>query len=239
MHANSSLLAVIPARGGSKGLPGKNIRECAGRPLIEWTIAAARAVSLLDDVLVTTDSEEIAAVSRNAGAAVPFLRPGELATDDASLLGVVRHAWEQHRTREGRPFDYVVVLQPTSPLRTAAHIETAIRHYFENRKSETDTLASVYEVGAKFGWLMQHAEGGDYIRFCMDVRTQNPQRQGLQQYFMPNGAIFVARGAAIADGLYRENTIPFVMPAVDSVDIDSSADLDAAAQILRDRSAPA
>ena len=231
------MLAVIPARGGSKGLPGKNILECAGRPLIEWTISAARAVDMLDDVLVTTDSPEIAGVSLSAGASVPFLRPDELATDDASLLQVVRHAWEQHRTPEGLRFEYIVVLQPTSPLRTAAHIETAIRHYFENRKSETDTLASVYEVGAKFGWLMQHAdaEARDYIRFCMDVRTQNPQRQGLKQYFMPNGAIFIARGETIENGLYRENTIPFVMHAHDSIDIDSSADLDAAAQILRNR----
>jgi len=238
MHENFSLLAVIPARGGSKGLPGKNILECAGRPLIEWSIAAAKAVDLLDDVLVTTDSPEIVAASKRAGASVPFLRPGELATDDAGLLQVIQHAWEQHRTPEGLPFDYVVVLQPTSPLRTAVHIETAIKHYFDNRKSETDTLASVYEVNAKFGWLMQNTEAGDYIRFCMDVRKQNPQRQGLKQYFLPNGAIFIARGAAIGEGLYRDNTIPFVMHVRDSVDIDTSADLNAAEQLLRNRTGP-
>jgi CMP-N,N'-diacetyllegionaminic acid synthase len=235
MYGDSSLLAVIPARGGSKGLPGKNILDCAGRPLIEWTIATAKAVRLLDDVLVTTDSPEIAEVSRNAGASVPFLRPDELATDDASLLKVVQHAWEQHRTREGVRFDYVVVLQPTSPLRTAAHIEDAVAYYFKNRKGETDTLASVYDVGAKYGWLMQNSDAGDYIRFCMDVQTQNPQRQKLKRYFMPNGAIFIVQGAALAAGFYTPHTLSYVMSAADSIDVDSIDDLAAARQILASR----
>jgi CMP-N,N'-diacetyllegionaminic acid synthase len=232
MHGNSSLLAVIPARGGSKGLPGKNILDCAGKPLIEWSIAAAKAVRLLDEVLVTTDSPEIAAVSRNAGASVPFLRPSDLATDDASLLKVVQHAWEEHRTREGTRFDYVVVLQPTSPLRTAAHIEDAVSYYFNNRKAETDTLASVYEVSTKYGWLMQNSDCDNYIQFCMDVQTQNPQRQKLKRYFMPNGAIFIAHGVSLAAGFYTRQTLSYVMPDADSLDIDTIAELSAAEQIL-------
>jgi len=235
MHENFSLLAVIPARGGSKGLPGKNIIQCAGKALIEWSIAAAKAVNLLDDVLVTTDSPEIAEVARNTGASVPFLRPAELATDDASLLQGVQHAWEQHRTSEGAHFDYVVVLQPTSPLRTAAHIEGAIDYYFNHRRADTDTLASVYEVSTKFGWLMQNSEDRDYIRFCMDVRTQNPQRQKLKRYFLPNGAIFIARGASLAAGFYTPHTLSYVMPAADSIDIDNINELAIAQQILASR----
>lgn len=233
MHSDSRLIAIIPARGGSKGLPNKNILECAGKPLIEWTISAARSVDFIDEVLVSTDSEEIAAVSRRAGASVPFLRPGEFATDDASLLQAIRHAWENHPAPGGARYDYIVVLQPTSPLRTGAHIVAAIEHYFGNRKSDEDTLASVCQVSSKFGWLMQSAEENGYIRFCLDVHAQNPQRQGLRQYFLPNGAIFLVRGTALAGGLYRKNTLPFVMSARDSIDIDTIDDLAAAEAILR------
>jgi len=105
MYRNTSLLAVIPARGGSKGLPGKNIRKCAGRPLIEWTIAAAKAVAEIDDVLVSTDCGEIAEVSRNAGASVPFLRYDALSTDNASMLDVLQHAWDEHKTPKRRHYD--------------------------------------------------------------------------------------------------------------------------------------
>lgn len=233
MYRGSRLIAIVPARGGSKGVPNKNILECAGKPLIEWTISAAKSVDFIDEVLVSTDSEEIAAVSRQAGATVPFLRPGELATDDASLLEAIRHAWENHPTAADARYDYVVVLQPTSPLRTGAHIVSAIKHYFENRKSDEDTLASVCQVNPKFGWLMQYAEGGEYIRFCLDINVKNPQRQELKRYFLPNGAIFIVKGTALADGLYRKNTLPFVMPARDSIDIDTIDEFSAAEKNLR------
>lgn len=232
MHANSSLLAVIPARGGSKGLPGKNVLSCAGKPLIEWTIDAAKNATSIDDVLVSTDSPEIADVARKAGAAVPFLRPSELSTDQASLLQVLQHAWEQRRSKSGAHYDYIVLLQPTSPLRTADHIESAIQRYFTERKSKTDTLASVYEVSTKFGWLMQDDERSNYVRFCLNVATQNPQRQRLKNYYLPNGAIFIACGKNIMEGLYRDNTIPFVMQSNESVDIDTADDLYAAEQLL-------
>lgn len=233
MYEGASILAFIPARGGSKGLPNKNILECAGRPLIEWTIAAAKGVSYIDDVVVSTDSEKIAAVSQRAGASVPFLRPSELATDDSSLLDVTNHAWKKHVTASDKQYDYVVVLQPTSPLRTAAHICEAIEFYFKNRQSDEDTLASVYEVSQKFGWLMQSSRENGYIRFCLGVSTRNPQRQRLEPYFLPNGAIFIANGAALNGGLYRDNTLPFVMPAADSIDIDTLDDFVEAENILR------
>lgn len=235
MHSDSRLIAIIPARGGSKGLPNKNVLECAGKPLIEWTISAAKSVDFIDEVLVSTDSEEIATVSRRAGASVPFLRPGEFATDDASLLQAIRHAWEKHPATADARYDYIVVLQPTSPLRTGAHIVAAIKHYFENRKSDEDTLASVCQVSSKFGWLMQSAEESEYIRFCLDVHAQNPQRQGLKQYYLPNGAIFIVKGTALAGGLYRKNTLPFVMSVRDSIDIDTFDDLAAAEKILSTR----
>lgn len=225
MYKDFSLLAFIPARGGSKGLPNKNILDCAGKPLIEWTISAASAVGYIDDVLVSTDSTDISEVSRQAGASVPFLRPDALATDSASLHDAIQHAWENHTAPTGRSFDYIVVLQPTSPLRTAAHIAAAIEFYFSNRRSEDDTLASVYQVGQKFGWLMQPEPESPYIRFCLDISSKNPQRQALKPYFLPNGAIFIVRGAALSAGLYTSQTLPFVMDALESIDIDTRDDL--------------
>lgn len=234
MYDSLSLLALIPARGGSKGLPNKNILDCAGRPLIEWSISAALGAGVIDDVLVSTDSDVIAAASRSAGASVPFLRPAELAGDDSSMLDVIKHAWETYADARGRRFDYIVLCQPTSPLRTSAHIDEAVKFYFKNRRNEDDTLASVYSVGQKHGWLMQLSSDGGYIRFCMNVSSGNAQRQKLNPYYLPNGAIFVIRGGNFESGLYRDNTLPYVMEAADSVDIDTLEDFDVAtASLLR------
>lgn len=233
------MLALIPARSGSKGLPNKNLLDCAGKPLIEWTISAALGAGAIDDVLVSTDANDIAAVSRRAGASVPFLRPADLAGDESSMLDVIRHAWETHVAADGGRFDYIVLLQPTSPLRTSAHIDEAVEFYFKNRRSDDDTLASVFSVSQKYGWLMQATNDGVYIHFCMDVRTGNPQRQKLRPYYLPNGAIFIVRGGGFAVGLYRDNTLPFVMDVADSVDIDTFDDFREAEALLRQRTARA
>jgi len=235
MYGGYSFLAVIPARSGSKGLLNKNIIDCSGRPLIEWSISAAKNVNLIDEVLVSTDSEEISDVARRAGASVPFLRPDKLATDDSSLLDVVSHAWGNHLRSNGECFDYVVLLQPTSPLRTSAHLSAAIKLYFESSQSDEDTLASVYRVSPKNGWLMQVEDHSGYINFCFDVSSKNPQRQKLKPYYLPNGAIFIVKGSTLRDGLYRKNTIPFIMDASDSVDIDTADDLKDAEALLAAR----
>lgn len=235
MYQKQSLLAFVPARAGSKGLPDKNILACAGRPLIEWTIAAAKAVRVIDDVLVSTDSEPIAAIARRAGASVPFLRPSELATDDASLGDAVKHAWRLHSSADGGRYDYVIVLQPTSPLRTADHIGKAIDHYFRSRLTDFDTLVSVCEVDRKFGWLMQGRQGAPYVDFCMSVSLVNPRRQLLQSLYLPNGAIFIVRGDRLEHGFYGDKTLPFVMPSEDSIDVDTAEDLRRAEGLLNQR----
>lgn len=237
MYAGHTLLALIPARGGSKGLPNKNILDCAGKPLIEWTISAALGVDFIDDVLVSTDAEDIAEVSERAGASVPFLRPVAFSGDNSSMLDVVKHAWETHVDAKGCRFDYIVVLQPTSPLRNSAHIIDAIETYFKSRLTDSDTLASVYSVGQKHGWIMEAAKDGRYIQFCLDVNSDNPQRQRMQSYYLPNGSIFIVKGHGCAEGLYRNNTLPFVMNWEDSVDIDTLDDFQQAERVLRNKNA--
>jgi N-acylneuraminate cytidylyltransferase len=122
MIEGQSVLAVIPARGGSKGVPRKNLRDVAGRPLIAWTIAAARGSSHIDRLVLSSDDEEIMETARRHGCDVPFRRPAELATDEADSMAVVMHAVETLAER----YDYVVLLQPTSPLRASADIDGAI-----------------------------------------------------------------------------------------------------------------
>ena len=225
MHNNYTFLAVIPARGGSKGLPNKNVLECAGKPLLEWTITAALGSKLIDAVLVSTDSMDIATVAKGAGAMTPFLRPPELAQDDSSTIDVLKHAWENILLPDGRRYDFVVLLQPTSPLRTVAHIDDAIAHFFRWRQSDADTLASVYQAGQKNAWLMERVETTGYVRFCLNINSSNPQRQNLGSYYFPNGAIYIIKGARLGAGVYGKNTIPFVMNKSDSIDIDTLDDL--------------
>jgi len=224
MFHDNSVLAVIPARSGSKGLPGKNILNFAGKPLIEWTIASAKRVSYLDDIFVSTDSSEIADISKAAGAIVPFLRPDELAKGDSSMLDVIKHVWTNHVTSEGKNFDFIVLLQPTSPLRESSHIIAAIDKYFDSIKSEKDTLASVYRVEQKNGWLMESDSDSGYINFCFDLNLKNPQRQKLKPLYLPNGAIYILKGNEIDSGIYHDNTIPFLMEREISDDIDTIED---------------
>jgi CMP-N,N'-diacetyllegionaminic acid synthase len=232
MFNDFSLLAVIPARSGSKGLIDKNIMQCAGKPLIEWSISAAKDVDFFDDVIVSTDSETIATIARNAGASVPFIRPEEFASDDASIISVIKHAWENHRTFDGKSFDYIVILQPTSPLRDVLHINSAIKLYFEKYKSENDTLASVYKVDKKNAWLMQSDTNDEYINFCLKVDLGNPQRQKLVPLYLPNGSIYILKGESIDNGIYHKRTIPFLMDVADSEDVDTIEDFQRAENAL-------
>ena len=230
-----SLLALIPARGGSKGLPNKNILPCAGRPLIAWTIKAALESGVMSDVVVSTDSVEIAKVAQEAGASVPFLRPAHLSTDEAGMLDVLNHAWENLLNEQGQRYQYIVLLQPTSPMRGSAHIRAAVEFYFARRKAPDDTLASVYPVNRKYGWMMHVPDEDGYVRFCLNVDLTNPQRQKLGDYYLPNGAIFIARGDSLSKGLYRESTLPFIMVEADSLDVDTREDFNLAEQMLLSR----
>ncbi|CEO88250.1 acylneuraminate cytidylyltransferase family protein [Syntrophaceticus schinkii] len=126
MYKGKKILGLIPARGGSKGLPGKNIKPLCGKPLIAWAIEQGLASKYLDKVIVSTDDEEIAKVSRSFGAEVPFMRPGELATDAAKTIDVVVHALEFLKQRGGLEFDYLALLEPTSPLRKNGDIDKSI-----------------------------------------------------------------------------------------------------------------
>ena len=223
------ILAVIPARSGSKGLPNKNILNCAGKPLIQWTIEAALGASNVTEVLVTTDSMEIQNIAKQAGAWSPFLRDEKLSGDESSIVDVVKDAiFRVDGLKDA--FDLVLLLQPTSPLRTSEHIDEAIEYFLNQRKSNKDTLVSVMEIEQKVLWTQGiNSKGYMYSHFNIDLT--NPRRQDLSNCYSPNGAIYLS---PILDfsGFYGEHTIPFIMQQEASIDVDYKSDLDLVSALL-------
>lgn len=221
------MLGLITARGGSKGLPRKNILECAGKPLIAWTIEAAKNSKFLSDFIVSTDCEEIANVAKKSGAKVPFLRPPELATDTATIKDVINHSVSFFKNR-GEIFDAIVLLQATSPCRTSWHIDEAIKTFSSHNCMKDTTLVSVYRAPQKTSWVLE--EINNKIKFALGERIQ--QRQSLPKLYFPNGAIYIASFENFDGEFYGENTIKYEMTEAESIDIDYLEDLEKAKAIL-------
>lgn len=185
-------LAVVPARGGSKGLPGKNIRSLAGLPLIAHAIRAADLLPFVSRCVVTTDSEEIATVARSYGADVPFLRPASLATDDAPMAPVVRHALAEVESAEGRPYDAVLLLDPTSPVRVPEQMTEALTRLAADES--LDGVVSVSEPAFNPAWVgvRQAAATGHLLRFYDQGRGVT-RRQDAARFLRVNGNFYLWR----------------------------------------------
>jgi CMP-N,N'-diacetyllegionaminic acid synthase len=220
-----NIIATICARGGSKGLPGKNIRLFEGKPLIAWTIETALSCpSIEGKVYVSTDDEQIAAVSRSFGARVPFLRPAQLATDDAPKLPVIEHLVQAVERSEGQ-VDYIVDLQPTSPLRLLDDLNAAI----ELAKT-TDLVVGVTEPSHNPYYSL--ARENDEGRICQFVDAKFTRRQDVPRVYGLNGSIYVWRRnalpVAIERGFWNVSIKPYCMPRWRSVDIDDLEDFELA-----------
>jgi N-acylneuraminate cytidylyltransferase/CMP-N,N'-diacetyllegionaminic acid synthase len=221
MDQNQSIMALIPARGGSKGLPRKNILPLAGKPLIAWTIEAALQSNLCDKVIVSTDDEEIAAVARQYGAEVPFLRPPELATDNAKTIDVILHAIN-HQLSQNRSFDFLLLLQPTSPLRNAGDIRSAAELLFQKK---TAAVVSICESEHPPLWM--NTIGPDLcLKDFLKPELQNQNRQQLAKFYRLNGAIYLAKQDFLVRerSFFGENTYAYIMEPERSVDIDRELD---------------
>lgn len=216
-------LAVIAARGGSVGLPGKNIRLLGRQPLIAWTVRAAIVSGCFERVIVSTDSDAIAKAAADAGADVPFLRPPHLASNEARSVDVVRHALEQVG-----PVEKFALLQPTSPFRSASHIRRAI---VALESSGASSLVSVC-AGKPLQWCYYLTEDMRMVRASPAPHID--RRQGAQKVFNPNGAIYICNSATFLaeDSLFLDDTIGFEMNRLDSIDIDDLADFDLASALV-------
>lgn len=235
MFNSKTILSFIGARAGSKGFKNKNIADLGGKPLIHWTVEASIASHYVDRTIVSTDGKHIAQAAKKAGADVPFLRPAELAEDTSLLDEAMQHCVQWLSKNENSSYDYILLLQPTSPLRTAAHIDQAIEHYFKNKKTDQDLLMSITRAPKKVGWLMEEKESG-YIGFCFNSLKRSSRRQALPDYYLPNGVIYFAP-TEVMEHLSKNTShiLPFLMDDAVSIDIDSKEDLREAAGILNNR----
>jgi N-acylneuraminate cytidylyltransferase/CMP-N,N'-diacetyllegionaminic acid synthase len=230
--SGEAVVAIIPARGGSKGVIRKNISTVAGKPLVAWTIETARKSRLLDRVLVTTDDPEIAGISKECGAEAPFLRPAALARDDTPGIEPIIHAVGWCEENEGYDPASVMVLQPTSPLRTAEDIDRAI---YLMREKAADFVVSVTETRHHPCWAKTITGNGRLEDFIPE-KDPISCRQQLPTVYSINGAIYLGKKEAVLKkrAWFTEKTYPYVMPQERSLDIDTPWDLYLADLILRD-----
>ncbi|MBI5279357.1 MAG: acylneuraminate cytidylyltransferase family protein [Burkholderiales bacterium] len=223
-------IATICARGGSKGLPGKNLRPFAGKPLIAHSIEQALACPLVEGVYVSTDDEDIAAVARSHGAQVPYLRPAELATDEAPKLPAIEHL-VRHLEAAGMAVDRIVDLQPTSPLRT----QEDLRHAIEASEAACDLVVSVSEPSHSPYFSLVEAQADGSLQ--LSKPAQHVRRQDLPPVWGLNGSIYVWRRAALTraatQGFWSVRVCPSVMPRERSVDIDDLLDFEWAEWLYR------
>lgn len=222
------VLGVVTARAGSKGLPGKNLKLLAGRPLLAYTIDAARTSGALDRVILSTEDEQIADVGRQLGCDVPFMRPRELAQDETPHLPVVQHAVRWMAERASYRPDAVMVLQPTAPLRDAADIRGAVELF---ERSGADSVVSVSEVAAHAHPLrvLRVDDRGDAVLFATGepVRHRINRRQDLPAAWVMNGAIYICRTSLLfadAPSLYGDRVQVYRMPIERGLSIDDERD---------------
>ena len=230
----SDVLAIIPARGGSKGVPRKNIRPLLGKPLIVWTIEAARAAPSIGRVIVSTDDAEIAEIARKGGADVPFMRPADLAQDATPDLPVLKHVLEQLRASESKAYKFVVWLRPTAPLRTPHDIESAVAIANE---TGADSVRSVVAVKHHPYWTKTISNGLLQPFVPGHDERHHPQRQTLPPAHALNGAVDVINVKTLAawNSMWGEKIAAYVMSPERSIDIDTEADFTIAEALLRAR----
>jgi CMP-N,N'-diacetyllegionaminic acid synthase len=197
MIGDKKVIAIIPARGGSKGLPGKNIKDLCGKPLIVWTIETALKSKFIDELVVSTENQQIADIALGAGASVPFLRPIELATDTASTFVVVKHALDYYGERYGRTFDLVALVEPTSPLREDDDIDHMLERLYTGW-AEFDSIISVGEV-REHPSIMKRLRGAELEPFCQDLAQTTRRQENVPAYF-PYGVAYIAKTVSLLEG---------------------------------------
>ena len=219
MIQGKSILAIIPARGGSKGVPRKNLREIAGKPLIAWAIEEGRKSRYIDRLILSSEDPEIIAMARSRGCEVPFVRPAELARDETPGIDPVLHALRALPER----YDYIVLLQPTSPLRLAEDIDCCLETCLNHR---APACVTVTEVDQSPFW-MYRLDTSRHLVPLIDQKSLPARRQDLAQVYILNGAVYVAQTAWLQQQrtFLTTETVAHIMPRERSLDVDTGLDL--------------
>ncbi len=234
------IIAVIPARGGSKGVPRKNIADICGKPLLQYTIEVANDSSLIDACIVSTDDQEIADVACSLGVDVPFLRPREFAQDDSPDIDYLKHAVQWLlANRNWRP-EIVVVLQPTLPLRTATDVDAALDFMLKEQCDSLRTISIPYGYTPYKMWFMDNPETGEMspvlkTKYYDRLRTDVP-RQLLKPVYWQNGVVIATRPKFILEGcVFGPDLRGFAVPIEHALDIDEPIDFKIAELLLQER----
>lgn len=226
MYKNKTFLAIIPARGGSKRLPRKNVLDLNGKPLIAYSIEAGLRSKYIDKVVVTSDDDEILSIAQKYGNTI-IKRPDELASDTATSFNVIKHVIENTEK-----YDYIVLLQPTSPLRAENHIDEAIE-LLETK--DTDSVVSVCEMDHNPLWSNTLPEDGNMNGFIRD-EIKNKRSQDLEKYYRLNGAIYICKIAKLLEErsfFLKDNIFAYTMDRESSVDIDEKLDFQFAELLIK------
>ncbi|MGE5390769.1 MAG: cytidylyltransferase domain-containing protein [Deltaproteobacteria bacterium] len=218
MYNNKSILAIITARGGSKGVPLKNIKPLAGKPLIAWTIDQAKKSKYIDRLILSSEDERIIKAAEEWGCEVPFIRPAELARDDTPGIEPVLHAISALKEH----YDYIMLLQPTSPLRSVEDIDKSIEDLIKNG---APACVSVSETEHSPYWMYRVDKSGNMSQ-VIDYDIRIARRQELPQVYELNGAIYIAKTDFLVSQrtFHGKQTIAYIMPAARSIDIDCAMD---------------
>ncbi|OGR20664.1 MAG: acylneuraminate cytidylyltransferase [Desulfobacula sp. RIFOXYA12_FULL_46_16] len=217
MFKDKKILAIIPARGGSKGVPGKNIRQAGGKPLIAWIIEAAKKSNHIDRLILSSDDPKIIGVAQKYGCEAPFVRPSDLAQDHSSASDVVLHA-----LAEMPGYEYVMLLQPTSPLTRTTDIDGCIESCIN---SNAASVISVTEPGKSPYWMFNMGMDNKLSPVLGETYLNRP-RQELPIVYMPTGAIYIAESGWFLENrsFYSDSTTGYIIPQERSLDIDSQFD---------------
>ena len=229
------ILALIPARGGSKDIPNKNMKPLNGRPLIEYTLDSSINSSMITKTILSSENNQIMSYCRSRGIEVPYTRPEELAGDDTPMLDVVFHALNFLKTKENYSPDYIILLQPTSPLRTSNHIDESLNML---KNSKADSIVSVIDVPHNFNPFSVMDFDGTYLKPYLDFKESNNLRQKKPKFYARNGpAILAFSYDCIMNkkSMYGDKILPYFMKREESIDIDEEYDLEMAEFFLTRR----
>jgi CMP-N,N'-diacetyllegionaminic acid synthase len=228
MNKIPKVFAVIPARGGSKRLPRKNITPVAGHPMVAYTIMAAKGAKSITDWLVSSEDDEIIKIAKEYDAPVPFVRPLELATDEVRNIDVTLHALDWMENEKGYQYDLIVLLQPTSPIRSSGHIDEAIDRLWS---SNLDSLAAVKGPFQKRDPVLKRInEDGEMVAYCSD-----PKLDAREPFYIYNASLYaVKRDYFVKEKRFTaDRQIPLIMDNYHSTDVDEQADLIVAEEYLK------
>ena len=236
MINGKSVLAIIPARGGSKGLPRKNILQLVGKPLIAWTIDAAQKSKYIDKCILSTDNKEIASIAQSYNCEVPFMRPKELSCDETPSFSVVAHTVEFFK-KNNLHYDYLILLEPTSPLRDANDIDCALENLVSNR-AIADSIVGVSKIESTHPVFDVRINNAGLIEPYIGKKFEVFRRQEIKPLYFKEGSLYISDTEILLNikNFYHERTLPYIVPRWKSLEIDEMVDLLTAETIINNLS---